>query len=96
MSRRFLMPWLFALALLIGQMGTLAHAASHFAKHDPGFPNNVCELCLAQANLGSAAASTPLLVIIPDATYHWYLPVADSVPETRPPVACARAPPAVV
>lgn len=96
MLRRWLTPWLFALALLIGQMGTLAHAASHLTKHDPGLPDHVCELCLAQANLGSAAASTPLLVVIPDATYHWYLPVADSVPETLPPVARARAPPAVV
>jgi hypothetical protein len=96
MLRRWLTPWLFALTLLIGQVGALTHAASHLSKSDSGLPDHVCELCLAQANLGSAAASTSILIVIPDATYHWYLPVSVSVPETRPPVARARAPPAVV
>lgn len=96
MLRRWFTPWLFALTLLIGQMSVLAHATSHLAKPDSGLTHPVCEVCLAQANLGSAAAATPLLVVIPDAVDPGYLAVAASVPATRPPVARARAPPAVV
>ncbi|MEQ1592004.1 MAG: hypothetical protein ABL892_06390 [Thiobacillaceae bacterium] len=96
MLRRWLTPWLFALTLLIGQAGALAHAASHVSKPDSGLPDHVCELCLAQANLGSAAASTSILIVIPDAVFHRHLLVADCVLQTRPPVARARAPPAVV
>ena len=96
MLRRWLTPWLFALTLLFGQMGALAHATSHLAKTDPGLPGHVCELCLAQANLGSAAASTPLLIPVTDATFNWIRPVVSRIPVTRPPVARARAPPAAV
>lgn len=96
MLRRWLTPWLFALTLLFGQMGALAHATSHLAKSDPGLPGHVCELCLAQANLGSAAASAPLLIPLSDATFSWIRPVASAIPATRPPVARARAPPAAV
>ncbi len=96
MLRRWLTPWLFALTLLLGQMGALAHAASHLSRPDSGLPDHVCELCLAQANLGSAAASMPLPVIIPDAVFHRHLLVADYAPSARPPVARARAPPAAV
>ena len=96
MLRRWLTPWLFALTLLFGQMGALAHATSHLAKSDPGLPGHVCELCLAQVNLGSAAASTPLLIPLTDATFVWSRPNASRTPITRPPVARARAPPAAV
>ena len=96
MLRRWLTPWLFALTLLIGQVGALAHATSHLTKSDPSLPDHVCELCLAQVNLGSAAASTPLLIPLSDATFHWARPVVDRILATRPPVARARAPPAAV
>lgn len=95
MLRRWLTPWLFALTLLFGQMGALAHATSHLAS-DPGLPDHVCELCLAQVNLGSAAASAPLLIPLSDATFNWIRPVVSRIPVTRPPVARARAPPAAV
>ena len=96
MLRRWLTPWFFALTLLLGQMGALAHATSHLAKSDPGLPDHVCELCLAQVNLGSAAASTPLLIPVSDAAFNWIRPVVSRTPVTRPPVARARAPPAAV
>ena len=96
MLRRWFTPWLFALTLLFGQMGALAHATSHLAKSDPGLPDHVCELCLAQANLGSAAASAPLLISLIDAAFDWIRPVVARLPVTRPPVARARAPPAAV
>ena len=96
MLRRSFTPWLFALALLFGQMGALAHATSHLAQSDPGLPDHVCELCLSQVNLGSAAVSTPLTIPLSDATVSWMRPVASRIPFTRPPVARARAPPAAV
>jgi len=96
MLRRWLTPWLFALTLLLGQMGALAHATSHLAKSDPGLPDHVCELCLAQSNLGSAAASTPLSIPLSDATFAGIRPVVSRIPATRPPVARARAPPTAV
>ena len=96
MLRHWFTPWLFALTLLFGQMGALAHATGHLAKSDPGLPDHVCELCLAQANLGSAAASTPLLIPLSAATSAWVRPVINRIPFTRPPVARARAPPAAV
>ena len=96
MLRRWLTPWLFALTLLIGQMGALAHATSHLTKSDPSLPDHVCELCLAQVNLGSAAASTPLLIPLSDATFDWTRPAVGRILATRPPVARARAPPAAV
>lgn len=96
MMRRWFSFWLLVLTLVIGQMGALAHATSHLATSDPGLPDHVCELCLAQTHLGSAAASTPLLIPLTDATFNWIRPVVSRIPVTRPPVARARAPPAAV
>ena len=96
MLRRRFTSWLFALTLLFGQMGALAHATNHLVKSDPGLPDHVCELCLAQANLGSAAASTPLSIPLSDARFNWVRPVVSRIPATRPPVARARAPPSAV
>lgn len=94
MLRRWFTPWLFALTLLWAQAGALAHATSHMAKSDPGLPDHVCELCLAQVNMGSAAVSAPLAIPLPDATFNWIRPVVSRISSTRPPVARARAPPA--
>ena len=96
MLRRWFTPWLFALTLLFGQMGALAHATSHLAQSDPGLPDHVCELCLTQANLGSAAASTPLSIPLSNAGFNWAHAHVSHIPASRPPVARARAPPAAV
>ena len=94
--RRCLTPWLFALALLIGQIGALAHATSHLTKANPSLPDHVCELCLAQINLGSAATPTPILIPVSTATFYWARPVVGRIAFSRPPAARARAPPAAV
>lgn len=96
MSRRWLTPWLFALTLLLGQMGALAHATTHLAKSDPGLPDHVCELCLSQVNLGNAVAATPLTLPLTHATFGWIRPVLTSLRFTCLPEARARAPPAAV
>jgi hypothetical protein len=95
MLRRWFIPWLFALALVCGQMAALAHAASH-VKQAHGLPDHACKLCLAHANLGGGAPATALAIDVPDAVYHWAAPVADFVTDNRPPLARARAPPTVV
>lgn len=58
MLPRRLFPWLFALTLLFGQAAAFAHALSHLDVHDSALPDKVCEVCVAQANLGSAAPAT--------------------------------------
>ncbi|MDP2111253.1 MAG: hypothetical protein U0932_13735 [Thiobacillus sp.] len=58
MFPRRLLAWLFALTLLFGQATAFAHAVSHLDMHDGALPDKVCEVCVAQANLGSAAPAT--------------------------------------
>jgi hypothetical protein len=58
MFPRRLLTWLFALTLLFGQAAAFAHAVSHLDMHDGALPDKVCEVCVAQANLGSAAPAT--------------------------------------
>ncbi len=58
MLPRRLLPWLFALTLLFGQAAAFAHALSHLDTGDGALPDKVCEVCVAQANLGSAAPAT--------------------------------------
>ena len=96
MLRRWLTPWLFALTLLFGQMGALAHATNHLAEPDSGLPDQVCELCLTQANLGNAAAATPLSIPLSDATFGWIRPDVSHLPVTRLLEARARAPPPTI
>ena len=60
LSRR-LLPWLFALALLLGQATAFAHTLSHLGAHDDAPPDPVCEVCVAQAHLGSAAPGKPFI-----------------------------------
>ena len=97
MFPRRLLAWLFALALMLGQAAAFAHAIGHLHKHDAGMPEPVCEVCVAQANLGSAALATVLTLPVVSCTY------ADLSAEALPLVtACcpnhaqARAPPAPV
>ena len=94
MLRRPFTIWLFTLTLLIGQLGAFAHATGHALTSDSGLPSHVCELCLAQANLGSAAPSTAITLPIAIATYHWARPVPSRIHTVIPPLARARAPPA--
>ncbi|MHB1144903.1 MAG: hypothetical protein ACYCZS_08410 [Thiobacillus sp.] len=58
MFPRRLTSWLFVLTLLFGQAAAFAHALGHLDPHDPGLPDKVCEVCVAQASLGSAAPAT--------------------------------------
>ena len=58
MSSRRLISWLLALALLLGQAAAFAHALSHLDTHDSVLPDKVCEVCVAQASLGSAVPAT--------------------------------------
>lgn len=95
MLPRRLLSWLFALTLLFGQAAAFAHAMGHLSNHDPALPEQACEVCVAQAQLGAAAPPNPLkLAILPNNG----LTVAVAAPlrvdlALRP--ACARAPPAV-
>ncbi|HUX29330.1 MAG TPA: hypothetical protein VMV78_01750 [Thiobacillus sp.] len=93
MLPRRLLPWLFVLALLFGQAAAFAHALSHLDVHDSGLPDKVCEVCIAQASLGSAAPATVFSLPIEPA-HHIELPAG-----MLPPAAVsthhaqARAPP---
>lgn len=93
MLRRRLVPWLFALILLFGQAAAFAHALSHLDPHDAGLPDKVCEACVAQASLGSAAPVTVFGLPVESAR-HIGLPAAAQPPAAVPPPhAHARAPP---
>ncbi|MBU1394804.1 MAG: hypothetical protein KKE84_01510 [Gammaproteobacteria bacterium] len=96
MLLRRLLPWLFVLTLLFGQAAAFAHALGHLDPHDSALPDKVCEVCVAQASLGSAAPATLLA-----------LPVVSGIDvdvsaEALPPAAVsahhaqARAPPAAI
>lgn len=94
MLPRRLLPWLFVLTLLFGQTAAFAHALSHLSTHESAAPDQVCEVCIAQAQLGSPT---------PPATHTLSLPAHSStlacVSEPHrvtlaPRAACARAPPA--
>lgn len=96
MLPRRLLSWLFALTLLWGQAAAYAHAASHLTDYDSDLPAHVCELCVAQASLGCAAASAPPALHLPVAACDWFIadPGTPAVPRLAAPR--ARAPPATV
>ena len=85
-----------ALALLFGQAAGFAHALSHLDPRDGALSDKVCEVCIAQANLGSAAPGhLSCLSIVPGN------PIG--MPDLAPPLvsalvqaALARAPPAAI
>jgi hypothetical protein len=96
MLPRRLLPWLFALALLLGQAAAFAHSLSHLHPHDSALPDKVCEVCVAQAQLGAAAAPSLLTLTIPPGDgliVSFTAPVRVDL-ALRP--ACARAPPAAI
>ena len=65
MLPRRLLPWLFALTLLFGQAAAFAHALGHLHAHDPAVPDKVCEVCVAQAQLGSAVPPGVVSLTLP-------------------------------
>lgn len=93
---RRLLPWLFALTLLFAQAAAFAHALSHLNAHDSALPDPVCEVCVAQGSLGSAAPGT-VFSVPAEPSRHIELPAA-----AHPPAAAsihraqARAPPAAI
>jgi|GEM_PF-3276295 len=92
-ARRPLAAWLFTLALLFGQVAAFAHALTHLHAHESGLPDKVCELCVAQAQLG--AAVPPAVLSLPAAPHASGVaaPSIHSPTEPARVVARARAPP---
>lgn len=96
MLPRRLLSWLFALTLLFGQAAAFAHALGHLDAHDSALPDKVCEVCVAQASLGSAAPATVFNLPVEPAR-HIELPAAAQPPATvSTHYAQARAPPAAI
>ncbi len=96
MPRRHLLSWLFTLSLLLGQASAFAHAIGHLHKSEGAVPDRVCEVCVAQANLGSAPP--PALLCLPAAAAVHLAPAplpAAPTPDFRARPQ-ARAPPATV
>lgn len=94
MLPRRLLPWLFALTLLFGQAAAFAHALGHLHAHDPALPDKVCEVCVAQAQLGSAAPPSVISLTLPAGGHIVASGVTPSCIDLSPRPACARAPPA--
>jgi hypothetical protein len=94
MLPRRLLPWLFVLTLLWGQAAAYAHTLSHLAEREPAVPAHVCELCVAQANLGCAATATPPALHVPIASYDWFVASVHTPAVYRLAAPRARAPPA--
>ena len=92
-TRRPLAAWLFTLVLLLGQVAAFAHALTHLHAHESGLPDKVCELCVAQAQLGAAVPPAALsLPAAPHASGIAALPIHSPTEPARV-VARARAPP---
>lgn len=94
MLPRRLLPWLFALTLLFGQAAAFAHALGHLHAHDPALPDKVCEVCVAQAQLGSAVPPGLVTLTLPASSCIVASGTAPSCIDLAPRPACARAPPA--
>ena len=96
MLPRRLLPWLFALILLWGQAAAFAHTLTHLHADDPALPEQTCEICVAQAQLGAALPPGPVALFAPPD--HPVLSPFDApvrVDLAAHP-ACARAPPGSV
>ncbi len=94
MLPRRLLPWLFALTLLFGQAAAFAHALSHLHQHDSALPDKVCEVCGAQAQLGTTLPPGVVALTIPPGATVIASAVAPLRVDLSPGPACARAPPA--
>jgi hypothetical protein len=96
MFPRRLLPWLFALTLLFGQASAFAHALSHLDTHDSALPDKVCEVCVAQASLGSGAPATALSLPVEPGRPTALPAATQPTAAVSPRCAQARAPPAAV
>ena len=94
MPSRRLLPWLFALTLLFGQAAAFAHALTHLKSHDSALSDKVCELCVAQAQLGTAVPPSLVVLAIPQSDCSIAPGNAPVCVDLAPRPACARAPPA--
>ncbi|MFO7541731.1 MAG: hypothetical protein R6W97_02825 [Thiobacillus sp.] len=94
MLQRRLTSWLFALVLIFGQATAFAHVLTHLDLHEPAMPDTVCEVCVAQAQLGSAAPAKPLVLALPAGKFVESPGAATLRAGTSFLAACARAPPA--
>jgi hypothetical protein len=94
MLPRRLLPWLFILTLLFGQAAAFAHALTHLRTHDSAMPDKVCEVCVAQAQLGSAVPSSLFALAIPSGVCIMTPGATPVCADLAPRPACARAPPA--
>lgn len=94
MPPRRLLPWLFALTLLFGQAAAFAHALTHLRVHDSALPDKVCQVCVAQAQLGAAAPSSLIALTIPAGNCIMAFGPTPRCADLAPRPACARAPPA--
>jgi len=93
MLPRRLLPWLFALTLLFAQAAAFAHALTHLHASDAGLPEQRCEVCVAQAQLGSAIPATAPELLVPPAAHFLAAVDAPRCVDLAPRPACARAPP---
>ena len=93
MLPRRLLPWLFALTLLLGHAVAYAHTLSHLNDRHSGLPAHACEQCVAQADLGCAAAATPPMLHAPAATFAWFIAAGHLATIPRLAAPRARAPP---
>lgn len=94
MPSRRLLSWLLALTLLFGQAAAFAHALTHLRADNAGLPDKVCEVCVAQAQLGSAAPPALISLAIPGGDRLIAAGAAPACADLAPRPACARAPPA--
>jgi hypothetical protein len=94
LSRRLFASWLFVLTLLFGQATAFAHAFTHLHDNDDGAPDKVCEICVAQAQLGSAAPPSLVTLTIPAGDRLIAFGAVPACADLAPRPACARAPPA--
>lgn len=92
MLPRRALSWLLALALLLGQAAAFAHTLEHLDPHKAK-PSHVCELCVAQAQLGGAAPGKTCVPAVE--TVRFAVPAAAALPPAAlaPRHAPARAPP---
>lgn len=95
MFPRRLLSWLFALTLLAGQAAAFAHALTHLDAHE-ALPDKVCEVCVAQAQLGSVAPPAGVVLAIPLGDRVIPSSAAPLRVDLSPRPACARAPPAPI
>ena len=93
MSRR-LLPWLFALVLMLGQAAAFAHALTHLHTDNSTLHDKVCGVCVAQAQLGGGVPPSELILAIPADDRIAPSTAAPLRVDLAPRPACARAPPA--